>query len=263
MMPAEINYRLQGVLPLLVVLCVLIASACARQPEAPFSLQELEGAAAPEVLLRWKGKASTAEAGQKVCGMLQILSDGQAQVARCGDVAETKPLFAMHYEEWAGIQQHFAPAARETPSETLILQASGDLSGPLWESALSTWARLTYEELTAPRVGAATRTALSWHLGEIPEKSGTCRHLTVLVYGYAYVEQVPCAGGQSELLSRGWLATGEMEALAGWLSSRPALYHANNYLAGQGPGPSHRMSPADAEAIGAWSQGVYDRLAGS
>jgi hypothetical protein len=220
------NYRIPSVLPFLLVLYVVVLPACARQPEASPLPQDPEAVAAPEVLLRWKGEASTAEAGQDVCGMLQILSDGQAQVARCGEVAETKPLFAMHSEEWAGIQEQFAPVARETPSETLILKANGDRSGPLWERALSTWARLTHEELTAPRVGAATRTAVSWYLGEIPEEPGSCRHLTVLVYGYAYAEHVPCSGGQSELVSRGWLTTEEMKALAGWLSSRPPLYQA-------------------------------------
>jgi hypothetical protein len=259
----KINDRIPSVLPSLLVLYILVLAACARQPEVSPSPQDSEIAATSEVLLRWKGQASTAEADQEVCGMLQILSSGQAQVARCGNVAQTKPLFAMHNEEWAGIREHFAPVAIEIPSETLLLQASGDLSGPLWEQALSTWARLTYEELTAPRVGAATRTALSWYLGEIPEKPGLCRHLTVLVYGSAYAAHVPCAGGQSELLSRGWLTTEEMEALSGWLSSRPPLYHANNYLAGQGHGPSHLMSPADAEAIDTWSSGVYNRLAGS
>ena len=118
---------------------------------------------------------------------------------------------------------------------------------------------MRYAELSSGKVSAAASTALSWRLGPLPEQPESCRHLTVLDFGYAQAETRPCAGGDVLDSSNGWLQTAELEQLDRWVYERAALYAGDNYIAGVGSQPT---SDAEAAAAEQWAAGVWNRLAG-
>jgi hypothetical protein len=127
-----------------------------------------------------------------------------------------------------------------------------------WQRAVNAWAQLVYGEVSSGQASAAGATALSWFI-DSPEGNGTlCQHLTVLTFGYAYAEIVPCAGGVTVQTTGGSLTDEELTQLDRWLVGNEALYVDNNYLAGTGSAPL----PADeVAAVETWATALYERLA--
>ena len=130
-------------------------------------------------------------------------------------------------------------------------------AGLAWQRALLTWARARYAELSSGKVSAAGNTVVSWDLGPVADDDQSCKHLTVLSWGYAYAETRPCAGGNVQELKDGWLETAELEQLDPWLYERIPLYVDDNYVAGVGNLP---ITDAEFAEVAQWAEDVWQRL---
>ncbi len=132
-----------------------------------------------------------------------------------------------------------------------------------WQRAVNGWAQLVYDEVSSGRTSAAGATAsgattMSWFIDSAAGNGTLCQHLTVLTFGYAYAEIVPCDGGVTVQATGGSLTDEELTQLDRWISGNEALYVDNNYLAGTGSTPI----PADEVAtVETWATALYDRLA--
>ena len=207
--------------------------------------------------LRWQGPAEPGSQDTSQCAVMQI-GGGEAGLGACDGTMSTLPLDGGLQAQWAEIEARFAPFVYETPTETLVFDGMGTVAGEAWQRALLAWARMRHAELSTGKVSAAAGTVMSWHLGPLPDKPETCRHLTVLAYGYAQAETRPCAGGDVLDSTNGWLETAELEQLDPWLYERAALYVGDNYIAGMGGQP---MSEEESAAAGQWAAEVWERLA--
>lgn len=127
-----------------------------------------------------------------------------------------------------------------------------------WQRAVDAWAQVVYGEVRSGQAGAAGATAMSWFIDHAAGSGTLCQHLTVLTFGYAYAEIVPCAGGATVQASGGSLTDAELTQLDRWLADHAALYVDNNYLAGMGSTP---MPADDVTAAKSWATALYDRLA--
>jgi hypothetical protein len=126
------------------------------------------------------------------------------------------------------------------------------------QRAIAAWAQLVYGEVSSGRASAAGATALSWFIDSLEGNGVLCQHLTVLSFGYAYAEIVPCAGGATVHSSGGPLTVEELNQLDAWLYTHEALYVENNYLAGTGNTP---IPAEEVATVAAWATAVYTRLA--
>lgn len=242
--------------PLLLLISGVLA-ACAL-PLA--QLQRVEPSAATlstvQPSLIWQGPAEMGSPDPSQCASLQI-NNNQAVVETCEGSTQTLALEARYGQEWAEIEQRFAPFVHETPTERLVFNGSGSISGPAAERAVLAWARARYAEISSGRVSAAAHTVVSWHLGQIMERKNTCRHLTVLAWGYATAETIMCEGQDLMESAGGWLEPAELAQLDQWLYERAALYEDNNYIAGTGAQP---MSEAEVAAAEQWAMALWERL---
>jgi hypothetical protein len=209
--------------------------------------------------LRWQGPAEPGSPDTSQCAVLQI-GNGEVGLGACDGAMSTQPLDERLAAQWAEIEARFAPFVYETPTETLFFSGMGTIASEAWQRALVAWARMRHAELSSGRVSAAASTVLSWHLGPLPDQPETCRHLTVLDYGYAQAETRPCAGGDVLASTNGWLETTELEQLDRWVYERAALTMDDNYIATVGSQP---MSEEEITAAGQWAAEVWDRLAGA
>ncbi len=190
------------------------------------------------------------------CGVLKLAPEaGQAVVATCGGQEKEVPF--RNNQLWLEMQQNLGAFEYRSEQETLIFRGRGPNSGPAWQQAVLRWVHGRYMELSTGRAGAAGTTAVSWFLGADPQQAGVCKHLTVLNFGYATTELVPCAGGQATQVQAGWLATPELEAFDAWLRQGSTLYEDNNYFAGNG---IRAFTPVEAQAIAAWAERVYNQI---
>lgn len=212
--------------------------------------------AAGETALVWQGDPLTDD-NQEECSSLQLTAAGQAIIGPCGAADIPAELLAGPGQEWPQLFTRFAPFTLETDQGLVEFKGQGQISSPAWQRAIATWSQFTYNELASGRVSASGRTVMSWFLGELPEQPGSCRHLVVLSYGYAYSNITPCAGGNVQETAGGWLDTSEWEKFDTWLYGRAQLYQDNNYFAGQGQA---QMSQADAAALAEWAEAIYTRL---
>lgn len=234
------------------ILLVLLLVACT--PIQPAPAAGTTPAGAQDALLTWEGAPLSDDTA---CGRLVIDSQGQATVGPCGEVGQVHPLGA-HATEWAEMQSRFATFSYVTDTTTLTFTGTGAAAGQAWQQAVATWAQLVYSELAAGRTSAAVATAMSWFVGAVPEQTDLCQHVTVLVYGYAYAETVPCAGGSVQESTGGWLNDEKMTLFDHWHTSFAPVYVENNYLAGVG---TAEASPAWQHAMDAWAQVLYQELA--
>lgn len=208
-------------------------------------------------VLEWEGYTEMGDGDATRCKQLQLAIDNQALVGDCATLAEPVPLLATHAQEWAYMQANFAPFTLTTVTDQLEFRGVGNLDGEAWQRAILAWTHLVYGELASGRASAAVATALSWNLGEAPTQPGLCNHLTVTVYGYAYADHVPCAGGPVQNRDGAWLSEQEIVQFDRWLYDRLAFYEGDNYLAGMG---NESMNEADLVELAAWIQEVYLRL---
>lgn len=208
-------------------------------------------------VLEWEGYTEMGDGDATRCKSLQLTLDNQALIGDCAATGETLPLPVTHGQEWTYIRTNFAPFTLTTATDQLEFRGAGELAGDAWQRALLAWTHLVYGELASGRVSAAVATALSWNLGEAPTQPGLCNHLTVTVYGYAYADHIPCAGGPVQNRDGAWLSDQEMAQFDRWLYGRQPVYEGDNYLAGLGDEP---VSEAELAELTAWVEEVYLRL---
>jgi hypothetical protein len=211
----------------------------------------------PEPYLIWEGHTEIGDGDLESCKSLVIEPGDQARVGLCGDTQPQGALPANHSREFAEMLDRFSPFEYDTAQENVVFRGKGQVAGRAWERAIASWARFTYSELLAARVGASVKTVMAWPLGEIPDQRGYCRHLIVLVYGYAYVYMVPCQGGPVKESVGGWLETAEWEQFDTWLYGRAPVYQGEGYFAGEG---AEEMTEAEITALSNWAETVYTRL---
>jgi hypothetical protein len=205
-------------------------------------------------VLGWEGFTAMGDGDATRCKQLQLTIDNQALVGDCAALGEPLPLSTTHSHEWTYLQANLAPFTWTTATDQLDFRGAGNLDGEAWQRALLAWTHLVYGELASGRVSAAVATALSWNLGEAPTQPGLCNHLTVTVYGYAYADHIPCAGGPVQNRDGAWLPDQEMAQFDRWLYGRQPLYEGDNYLAGLGDEP---LNEAELAELTAWADEVY------
>lgn len=214
-------------------------------------------ATSPTVQLTWQGY-SPAEDAEPQCQQLQILADNQVQVGECDSDAQPQPLPDQLATEWATWQTRMGTFTLEEAEEQLTVQGQGTEIDETWQRALLQWARLTHDQVVSGRVSAAGPTSLSWFLEPSPTDPDLCQHLTVLAYGYAYAQLVPCSGGGAPSQQHtDWLTSEELSEFDGWLYTAQSLYVENNYLAGEG---EQLLDEAAIDEVERWAAAVYERI---
>jgi hypothetical protein len=189
---------------------------------------------------------------------LQILAGDQAIIGACGVEGEVKPLGSRLAQEFTEMRARFVPFTYEAAEDNLLFQGEGTIAGEAAQRAILAWTHFTYGELATGQVSAAVRSAMSWTIGELPDQPGVCEHLNVLVYGYAYADQVPCQGGGQAQNSVGdWLTAEELASFDALLYQYAPFYQENNYLAGLG---QEEMGEVKATELAAWAEALYARL---
>lgn len=262
----------------------LVATYAPFQAETEWGMLDLAGAGATTAsdeeqtaLARW-AQAATMEAvgGQSFAGMTYEgpAELGQADASHCAAVrigteevtvwacdgtVTTVPLSENLAATWADMAERFGRFIYETPSERLIFEGMGLIDDEIWQRALLAWARVTRAEMATGQSSATARTALSWHLGPVPDTTDVCAHLTVLDYGYAYAEQRACESGELISASEDWLEQAEMQQFDRWLYTFAPLYVEDNYLNGAGLELMPEEETADLQA---WAENLWVRLAG-
>jgi|GEM_PF-1303303 len=222
-----------------------------RQP-TPAPIVEQHNITQEDMLL-WEGPALFAE-DQTECHRLRLTQDYQAFLGPCAGEPTEVAFVPNQNGGLADMITRFAPFQADLPQGRLTFNGQGQLAGPAWERALTSWAQFTDAELASGRVGAANRTALAWHLGE---QDGQCQMLLVLSHGYATAGRSPCEGGQMEVIASNWVDTTDWEQFDSWLYNRAPLYQNNSYLDGRG---SIEMSAEEATALARWAESMYAKL---
>jgi hypothetical protein len=218
-----------------------------------------QGGSAGDVALIWEGTADVGSGGEVGCDSLILTPDRQSLIKPCGSPQSTVQLLPNQAREWTELLAHFAPFEVRTGQEYLAFRGTGQVAGAAWQRAIAAWARFTFMELRAGRVGASLKTVMSWWLDPVPDQPGSCGHLLVLVFGYAYHSTGPCDGsGPDTNLITGWVGTEDWTTFDGWLYGRAPVYQGNNYFAGQG---SQEMGQEELAELSGWARRVYGALA--
>jgi hypothetical protein len=234
---------------LLIVGCAPIRPLESAAPDAT--------APSSEVLLAWEGYTEMGDGDPSQCKSLQLLANNRATIGPCSEQGEVNPLPPHLAQEFADLVARFAPFTVETDGDTLLFQGKGSTAGEARQRAILAWTHFAYGELATGRTSASVRSALSWMLGELPDQPGVCEHLNVLVYGYAYADQVPCQGGDVQNSVGDWLTDDELATFDALLYQYAPFYQENNYLAGLGQA---EMGEAEAAELAAWAEALYTRL---
>jgi hypothetical protein len=217
--------------------------------------------AGEEPALSWQAEIETEEGPQAVCRQLLLAANNQARIGPCGAADTPVTLLAHQEKDWSDILDRFAPFQADTSQGMVSFRGTGEVSGPAWERAVAAWARFTYQELQAGRVGASLKTDMSWWLGEVPDQPGYCKHLLVLTFGYAYATVEPCQGGGPPLNhTEGWLDTDRWQQFDAWLYRYAPVYQENNYFAGK---DNQEMPEGEVERLQTWAEAIYAELTGS
>ena len=233
------------------ILFVLLLVGCT--PIQPASDAGMIPPGDSSAVLTWEGAPLS---DNTACGRLVIDHNGQATFGPCGETGQTQPLGA-HAAEWAEMQTHFAAFDYATDATTLTFNGTGAVAGEAWQRALAAWAQLVYSELTTGRASATGATAMSWFVGEAANDATLCQQVTVLSYGYAYAQTVPCAGGNVQESTGGLLTDAEWTKVDAWQQAYAPIYVENNYVNGIG---TQTAGDAETQQIAAWAQAVYERL---
>jgi hypothetical protein len=250
------------------LVALLACQATGTQPVRPVRLEPVQAgpnsATQPQTgtiaALVWESQARAGDNDLESCQSLQIMDSGQLWAGHCQTAPQDVEFTPWQNQEWAEILDRFAPFDDYSrPGERLHFEGQGQVAGPAWQRAIAAWSRFTYQEQVAGRASASSaKTVLSWYMGEAPDRPGYCRHLTVLIYGYAYAEFAPCEGG-GEVQERvgGWLETAEWEQFDGWLYSRGLTEQGSSYFSGQG---TEKLTDTELANLNDWAAVVYDRL---
>jgi hypothetical protein len=205
-------------------------------------------------LLEWQGYGHWGGGNADTCKQLRVYL-GNAMAA--GDCEQSDATTAPAGPEFAEMAARFAPFSYSSNGDDLVFRGYGSINSPAWQRAILAWAQWTAGETISGHVCASCRTAISWFLGKIEGQPGVCRRLTVVNYGYAYAETVPCTGGDANSVGSGWLETTEWERIESWLFSRAPTQQGNSYLAGTG---DQAMSEAERDELDVLAHTIYERL---
>ncbi len=209
------------------------------EPEAPAS----------DPILTWQGEIDGA------CHELRAWPDGTAQAGVCGDAPSMTAQLLSPTDEWQAVQAHFGSIEAETPHGVITFSGSGTATSETWANALATWAEFAAMETITGRPSATGRTRLAWQMDELADYPGQCPQLIVLVYGYAYANQIPCEGNEpGMLLAQAWLTDEEMETFTTWLNEHARVDDQAGYLDAAG------SAPLAAEEVDAFAAAVYARI---
>lgn len=222
-----------------VLIFLLLTAACAA-PEEPLPAGVLAGSANTETPandstsgldapLVWQNYAALGNDQDESCRGLRMAANGEVEIIPCNG-----------------------------GGETLRFPGQAELDSEAWLRAIDAWIEFTYGRQTTGQMGAATRTVMSWWLGELPDRPGHCRHLLVLAYGYAYANVDPCQGGQVVSTAEGWLQTAELDAFDRWLYNRAPLFVGDHYFDGRG---TQETTEAEIAEMALWAEQVYSRIA--
>lgn len=234
-------------------LMLVLLAGCAYSIPAPN-----EPATTDKVLLTWQGYTALGDGDESRCKSLQITASGEVQIGDCATYEQPQPLPEHLAAEWADWQTRVGTFTLDQGEDQLAVQGQGSGLDDAWQRALLQWTRLTYGQLASGRVSATGPTSLSWFLATDPAQPDLCQHLTVLAYGYAYAQLVPCAGGGTPTQQQmGWLTSEELDQFDGWLYAAQPLYAEDNYLAGEG---EQILDDAEIADVAAWAAAVYARL---
>lgn len=204
--------------------------------------------------LEWEGFGVWGDGDETRCKTLSVNAEHLIQAGFCGQPPVAVQPAGQQFVEMVA---RLAPFEYLTAGERVSFHGEGQLDSQAWQRAAAAWAHWTYAEVTSGHTCAACRTVLSWDFGPSPDDPALCRHLTVLDYGYATVETMPCAGGDLTGFASGWLDPGEWERFDAWLYSWGAVFAGENYFAGMGTAP---ITPEGSERIASWAKGVFDRI---
>ena len=206
-------------------------------------------------VLEWQGSVQWGDSDASKCKSLQVDAKHQMTLGYCGQPPAVTQAVRQEFTE---MEARLAPFQIKTDQETLVFRGQGTLDSPAWQRAVLAWTHWTFAENFSGHICASCRTVVSWFFGQVPGQADLCTHLTVLDYGYAYAETVPCKGGTVQKQSGGWIDTASWEQLDNWLYSRTNVYKDDNYFLGTG---AQEMSDSEVTQLAQWAQGVYDRLA--
>jgi hypothetical protein len=257
------------VLFILILAAPLGCMATGTEPARPVRLEPLtqtgpsspaqpESGARAAAALVWEDLSSSG--GAEICQSLRLTDQGQLWLGPCKTAANDVEFRAFQNQEWPEILDRFAAFDYSEPEERLHFEGRGEVAGPAWQRAIVAWSRFTYlEQAAVYGSGPETKTVLSWYMGQAPDRPGYCRHLTVLVYGYAYAEFAPCEGsGDLQERVGDWLETAEWEQFDGWLYSRGLTEQGHSYFSGHG---TEELTELELANLNDWAAVVYDRLA--
>ncbi|MCC7353125.1 MAG: hypothetical protein IT330_05145 [Anaerolineae bacterium] len=231
------------------------APALTPRPTATTIPPQVTPTAANQPILVWEGSVVWGDSDETKCKAMQVEANHQMTLGYCSQLTARGQAVRQEFLE---METRLAPFQLKAEKESLVFRGKGTLDGPAWQRAVLAWAHWTFAEAFTGRACASCRTVLSWYFGEVPDQAGMCRHLTVLDYGYATAETVPCKGGEVQKQIGGWVETREWEELDEWLYNRATVYKEDNYFLGIG---TQQMSEAEVAQLEEWAQGVYERLA--
>lgn len=214
------------------------------------------------VVMHWQLEVDAEQ--PTLCKQLTVLSYGYAYATPlpCDDSAFMTNTVTL-VGGWLNAPQlaqldHWLTELAPVETEAGYLAGQGSTAAtPAAQRAMEAWAELVYGEVNSGRVSAAGATAMSWFIPNAAGIGELCQHLTVLTFGYAYSEIVPCAGGATVQTAGGPLTAAELQQFDTWLYKRTALYVENNYLAGTGTTP---VTAEEKTTIEAWTAALYARL---
>ena len=217
-----------------------------------------------DIILAWEGYTAWGNGDNTGCKSLQLSAGNRAMIGPCGGQHEAKEFFAGIEQEWADIENRFAPFTYKTAADQLVFRGKGKLAGPAWQRAVVAWAHSIYGSLYSGRRSATGRNVLEWWLNEVPGRSGKCGLLVVREIGDATASVFPCGQtvGKAEEDFSAWLATNEWEVFDKWLYHRAELCLANNdgsenCLNGKG---KRKMSQPERTELSRWAKSVFIRL---
>lgn len=208
-----------------------------------------------EIALQWTGSLLPSGEPGESCHNLTITAAGQAMAGPCD--GERQDVSSRLGQEWRDIVTRFAPFETENPDERIVFKGQGELAGPVWERAVTAWARLAAAQLSSGQVSATGPTVLAWNLGEVSDQPGVCQRLIGLIYGYATAALTPCEGGDTISSTSGWIDPADWEQFDAWLYANAPVYQDDSYLDGRG---TAEMSQAEISALTAWAQMVYEKI---
>jgi hypothetical protein len=189
-----------------------------------------------------------------------LSADDKPMIGSCSGKPEARAFFAGLEQEWADVQNRFAPFTYTSATDRLVFRGRGTLAGPAWQRAVVAWAHSMYGYLYSGRISATGRNVLEWHVNEAPGRPDTCGPvLVVRDIGDAFTVSAPCrqTRGTADDAVHDWLTTQEWEVFDEWLQHWAPLDVGGNRFVGTGTG---KMNQKETAELSRWVQSVYARL---